>query len=278
LTKPKQAIDLAKKNNIDVLAITDHNTTSVYPKIEKYAKKNGILLIRGIEIDTADGHLIGLDIDLDIDKKISREMTVEETSDLIKDCGGEVYIPHPFDIRDKGIGVNIKKINGIVEVFNAFNIFRFEDNYAEFVASKLNRPKAVGADSHSPETIKLCLTVVDAEPDVRSILKAIKKGKVEFENRRHLTLREMKVLSLERITRSYDYIKNEIKNGWEVDMKYMLLANNPLMKPIENFVLDLGMVTKKSIIWDLITHIFYYSTFLYGISTKKEYEKFISTL
>jgi len=236
------------------------------------------MLINGIEITTTNGHLIGLDVDLDIEKKINRSITALEASDLIRDCGGDVYIPHPFDIRNKGIWREVKKIDGIIEVFNSFNIFGFEDKYADFVASKLNRPKAVGADSHMPETIKLCLTVVDSEPDVGSILKTIKKGKVRFENCRHLTLKEMKKLSFDRVTKSYDYIKNKIKNGWEVDMKYMLLANNPLMRPIENFVLDFGMKTKNNKIWDFVVYASYFLTFLYGKNSRKEFDKFISTL
>lgn len=277
-TRPKEAIDFCKKNKIDVLAVTDHNTTSAFLKMRKYAEKNGILLIKGIEIDTADGHIIGLDVDLDIEKKIDRSMTVLEARDVIKDCGGEVLIPHPFDIRNKGIGTKITEVKGIVEVFNAFNIFRFEDKYADFVATKLKRPKAVGADSHMPGSLNLCLTIVDSEPDIKSILKTIKKGKVRFKNCRHLTLKEMKGISLDRITKSYDYIKDEIKNGWEVDMKYMLLANNPLMRPIEDFVLEVGMRTKDSIIWDLVVYLSYFLAFLYGRKSRKEYAKFISTL
>ena len=278
ITKPKQAIDFCKKNKIDVLAVTDHNTTSAYPKMRKYAEKNGILLIKGIEIDTADGHIIGLDVDLDIEKKINRLMTALEAKDVIKDCGGEVLIPHPFDIRNKGIGTKITEVKGIVEVFNAFNIFRFEDKYAEFVATKLKRPKSVGADSHMPESLKLCLTVVDSEPDVNSILKTIKKGKVRFENCRHLTLKEMKGISLERITQSYDYIKDGIKTGWDVDMKYMLLANNPLLRPIEDFILEVGMKTKSSILWDFVVYLSYFLAFLYGRKSRNEYSKFISSL
>lgn len=278
ITRPKQAIDFCKKNKIDVLAVTDHNTTSAYPKMRNYAEKNGVLLMKGIEIDTADGHIIGLDVDLDIEKKINRTMTVLEAKDVIKDCGGEVLIPHPFDIRNKGIGTKITEVDGIVEVFNAFNIFKFEDRYADFVATKLKKPKSVGADSHMPESLNLCLTVVDSEPNVKSILKTIKKGEVKFENCRHLTLKEMKGISLERITKSYDYIKGEVKSGWEVDMKYMLLANNPMMRLIEDFVLEVGMKTKDSIIWDFVLYFSYFLAFLYGRKSKNEYAKFISSL
>ena len=275
---PRQAIDIAKKNGINVIAITDHNITSTYPKIKEYAEKNGTLLISGIEINTIDGHLIGLDVDLGMEKKIRRLITALEAKDLIKDSGGEVYIPHAFDIRHAGIGVKIKDIDGIVEVFNSLNIFKFEDRYADFVAKKLNRSRAVGADAHLPKMINTCLTVVDSEPDAKSILNAIKKGNVEFKNCRHLTLKGMKELSLERVTSSYDFIKNKIKTGWEVDMGYMLLANNPLMKILQNLTLNLGMKTKDSKIWDLAIYISYFLATIYSKNTKREFDKFIHDL
>ena len=275
---PKQAVDIAKKNGIDAIAITDHNTTKVYPKIKEYAEKNEILLIPGIEINTVDGHLIGLNIDLDIEKKVNRSMTVLEAKDLIKNCGGEVYIPHTFDIRNAGIGVKIKEIDGIVEISNPLNIFKFKDKYADFVAKKLNRPKAVGADAHLPKMINMCLTVVDSEPNAESILNTIKKGNVKFKNCRHLTLKEMKQLSLERVTNSYDFIKNKIKTGWEVDMGYMLLANNPLMKILENLTLDIGVKTKNSKTWDFVIYVSYFLATVYAKNTKREFDSFISTL
>jgi len=278
LIKPKEAIDFAKKNKIDALAITDHDTTTALPKVKKYAEKNGILLINGIEIDTVDGHVIGLDVDLDIQNKIKRSMTALEAKDVIRDCGGEVYIPHLFDIRNKGIWRKVKEVDGIIEVFNSFNIFRFENDYADIVATRLRRPKAVGADAHFPEAINLCLTVVDSEPNASSILKAIRKGKVEFKNCRNLTLKELKELSMERVIRSYDFVKNRIKNGWEVDMKYMLLANNPLIRPLESFTLELGMRTKESRIWDFVTCVSYLLTFVYGRFSKKKFDKLISKI
>ncbi|MDI6825774.1 MAG: PHP domain-containing protein [Candidatus Aenigmarchaeota archaeon] len=278
IINPKQAVDLAKRNGIDVIAVTDHDTTSAYPKIKKHAEESGILLINGIEIKTLDGHLIGLDVDVGLEENLSRPITTLEARDLIKDSGGEVYIPHLFDIRNAGIGTKIKEIDGIVEVFNPLDIFGFEDRYADLVASRLGKPKAVGADAHLPKMLNLCLTVVDSEPDTHSILNAIKKGKTEFKNCRHLTLREMKELSLERVSNSYDYIKNKIRNGWEVDRGYMILANNPLMKILEDFTLELGMRTKKSKIWDFVVCISHILAILYAKKTKREFDAFISNL
>jgi predicted metal-dependent phosphoesterase TrpH len=278
LTKPKEAIDVAKKIGIDAIAITDHNVTSAFPKIEDYAKKNNIVLIRGVEIDTNNGHIIGLGVDLDIEKKIKKFMTLNEACDLIKNLGGDIYIPHPFDIRFKGVGTKIKEIDGIIEVFNPLNIFGFEDMFADFAASKLKRPKVIGADAHMPWMIPLCITVVDSEPEEHKILKAIKNGKISFKNCRHLTLKEMKELSLARVLASHDYIKNEIKDGWKIDMTYMLLANSRLIKPFENFALDLGMRKKNSRIWDVLIYFSYFLARLYSIRAEREFNNFIKNL
>jgi predicted metal-dependent phosphoesterase TrpH len=49
---PKELIDLAKKFNYDIFAITDHDSISGFLKIKDYAKKLGIKLIPGVEISS----------------------------------------------------------------------------------------------------------------------------------------------------------------------------------------------------------------------------------
>jgi len=276
--RPKQAIDIVKKNGIDAVAVTDHNTTRYVSRIEKYAEKKGIILIKGIEMDTDSGHLIGLGIDEEIEKKFKYGMDLLEAADLIKDFGGVVYIPHVFDIRKKGIGTRVKEVDGIIEVFNAMNIFGFENKYADIVADKLKRPKAVGADAHTPAMIPYCINVVDAEPDEYSILKNIIEGNVEFKDCRYITLRELKEWVLKRISLSYVDIKDNIRNGWIPDDWYMILANNRFIKPLENAVLEFGIRTKNSKIWDFVTYTSYFFAYFYSEFTRREFNTFILTL
>lgn len=275
---PKNAIDTIKKNKIDVVAITDHETTTTYSKIKEYAKREGILVINGIEVNTLDGHLIGLGVDEGIEKKINRNMNALEVSDIIKECGGEVYIPHPFDIRKEGLGIKVKEVNGIIEVFNSMNIFGFEDRFADIVASKLGRPKAAGADAHTPRMIKSGITVVDSELDELSILKTLKKGDTKFENCGYMTLREMKEWALERTTSSYGFIMNNIRNDWVIDKWYMNIVNFGPIKILEKRALDFGVKNKKSKFWDFITYLSFIIANVYGKLSKKEFYGFISTL
>jgi predicted metal-dependent phosphoesterase TrpH len=275
---PKNAIDIIKKNNIDIVAITDHNSTTAYSKIKQYAKKKGILVINGIEANTLDGHLIGLGIDSGIEKRLNKNMSALEVSDIIRSSGGEVYIPHPFDIRKEGLGIKIREIDGIVEVFNSMNIFGFEDKFADIVASRLSLPKAVGADAHTPGMIDSGITVIDSELDEVSILKSLRKGKTRFEDCRYMTLREMKEWVLERTTSSYEFVVNNIRHDWIVDRWYMNIANFKTIKILEKKVLDFGVKNKKSKFWDFITYLSYITANFYGQLSKKEFYGFISTL
>ncbi len=66
---PTELINRAKENQVSVLALTDHDTTSGIMEAQQAAKKAGINLLPGIEISTTwknkTLHIIGLNIDPD---------------------------------------------------------------------------------------------------------------------------------------------------------------------------------------------------------------------
>ena len=278
LISPREVVNLAVLHGIKAIAITDHNTTSAIPEVERYAKKRGIILIPGIEIDTFDGHLIGLGVNVGIENSVRREMSALEVADVIKDDGALVYIPHPFDIRKKGIGTKIKEVDGLIEVFNPFNIFGFENFYADYVATKLKRPKVVGGDVHVKSMFNVGITVLDCEPTEESILKALQKGKKRFENCRYMSLREMKEWSLERVVQSYEDIKKSLLNGWEIDTWYMKIANLKPLRKLQNFALTLAEKKKSSRIWDFLTKFSYFLALIYAEKNKREFNEFVLSL
>ncbi len=277
IIKPKQVIDLARKYKIDAIAVTDHDTTSAIPKMKKYAQKNGIVLINGIEASTKDGHLIGLGVEERIEDKLKRSMSALEVSDVIKECGGEVYIPHPFDVRD-GLKEKVKEVDGIIEVFNSFRILNFEDKLANLAATKLKRPKAVGGDAHIPSMINRGITVVDAEPDEISILKAIKKGRVDFENCTYIGLKEIKEWAIDRVLLSYNYIKDNISNGWKIDRWYMRLANLSFMRRLESSALKHVKINKKNRVWDILGYLSYSLGLGYCLMKDRKFTSFVLNL
>ena len=275
---PKTAIDILNKKNIQVAAITDHDNTRAYPKIKDYAEKKGIILINGIEITTRNGEIIGFNVEPGIEKELNKGMSVHEARDVVLDHNGEILIPHPFSIMGNGIGKKIKEVKGIVEVFNPGNIFGFEDVFAKIVAEKLKLPMIASSDAHYTKMIDRGITVVESEPDIDSIFKSIKKGKVRFENCKYVTWREVKEWSLIRVSSSYNDIIKNLKDGWEIDKTYMKFLNLKFMRFIEKKTLDLGVSKPDSRIWDLFSNIAFLITYLKAWHAERIYEPFVFSL
>ena len=240
--------------------------------MKNYAKGKKLLVINGIEISTVDGHIIGIGLNEGIDSQINRKkLGVLEACDLIRDFNGEVYIPHPFDIQKKGLGVNMIDIDGIVEVFNPMNIFGFENKFAEELASKLEKPSAVGADAHSHTSLDRCLTCVDTTLEEESVLIALRKGQSTFEKCRYMTLEEMKCWILQRMQFSYSSIRKKVQNGWGLETWHMKIANNWLLRKFKKCSLEMGVREPECFAWDLITYFSYSITILKARNTRKKY-------
>ena len=58
---PKEVVEEAKKKNLGIIAITDHDVLDSYEELKKEAEKAGIIAIRGVEMDSIfEGHLVHL--------------------------------------------------------------------------------------------------------------------------------------------------------------------------------------------------------------------------
>ena len=76
---PKEVIDEAVKNNVNVISICDHDTIEAYTdSLLEYAKKNNIKLIYGVEISTKykgyGYHVLGYNIDI-FNKDLKEELS-----------------------------------------------------------------------------------------------------------------------------------------------------------------------------------------------------------
>ncbi|MEE9452407.1 MAG: PHP domain-containing protein [Gammaproteobacteria bacterium] len=66
---PAELVSAAKQVGVDVLALTDHDTTAGFTEASKQAKQMGLQLVAGVEISTLwkkhEIHIVGLNIDPD---------------------------------------------------------------------------------------------------------------------------------------------------------------------------------------------------------------------
>ena len=131
------------------------------------------LIIPGIEISSLDGHIIGLNIHEMVPKKLS----MEETVDRIHELGGLAIACHPKAVLKASLGRKTGRKFDAVEVVNASALpFKRSVERAQEIAARLGLPQVGGSDAHYPPEIGNAYTLVEAELECDSVVKAISKG------------------------------------------------------------------------------------------------------
>ena len=172
---PKDLMKSLKKQGLQGMALTDHNTVKGCTKIQKIVPKD-FLIIPSVEISTADGHLLALNVT----ENIKRGRSVEETIDRIIDAGGEPIVPHLFRLlsgikKEKLIEIQSKV--SAIEVFNGCSVPSTNLKSAK-IARLFNLGGTGGSDSHDPLYAGYGYTVIDStDLKIDTILSEIKKKK-----------------------------------------------------------------------------------------------------
>ncbi len=141
MIKPKDLFAKSRKTGV-IPAITEHNNIASHRELRSL----GALFIRGEEIRTDRGDLIGLYLE----EMIPKGTPFMEAVDKIHAQGGLAYLPHMYDRSRKGVVPardEARKLD-IIEVFNArCPLASFNGRAADFAAQH-GKVGAVGSDSH----------------------------------------------------------------------------------------------------------------------------------
>src|SRR5207253_8114531 len=89
-----ELVDHAEAEGLGAIAVTDHNVFGGALETVDYARGRELVVIPGEEVKTDDqGEVIGLFLE----REIPRGLSFGDTMAAIRDQGGLVYVPHPFD-------------------------------------------------------------------------------------------------------------------------------------------------------------------------------------
>lgn len=166
----------ALERELDGIAITDHDRLVSRKELKRYA--GSILLIPGIEISSADGHLLAFGLD----ESPRKSLPLIETLEFIKDHGGIPVLSHPFRV---GNGVGQGDIEGLPHVMfegmNGRSWTRYNER-ASALGRKLGRSMTGGSDAHDPSEVGKAWTVFPGDvQDIGDVLEALHKEAVEPE-------------------------------------------------------------------------------------------------
>ena len=191
--KLKDIFQKAKSENIDIIAISDHNTVEGSKVACELTKNDDLLVIPSIEISSIEGHILGFGCE----EHIKRDLNAAETIDLIHDQGGLAIIPHPYCFYRHGLLCKADyrdlKIDAI-ETRNARFIIGYCNRKAKKLSVKENLPELGASDAHYYKFVGDCYSKIDCEKDIDSVLKAIKKGKTEAHGKGTSNIRLSKYL------------------------------------------------------------------------------------
>jgi predicted metal-dependent phosphoesterase TrpH len=154
-TKLEQIEDYCLENGIDAVGITDHDSIAGALMLQTMTRKLRIII--GEEIKTNQGEIVGLFLK----QAIEPNLDPLETCQRIKEQGGLVYVPHPFDpfkihrLKKQAL-MEVLDMVDIIEVFNAKSNFPSFDKVALRFAERHGKVAAAGSDAHYLDAIDLC--------------------------------------------------------------------------------------------------------------------------
>ena len=184
-------VDKAVELGFAAIAITLHGKVLEDERVFEYARQRGLLLIRAVEWNVVAGDVLLYNV---TQQEASRIHTFDDLRAFRRERGDDLLIvaPHPF----YPVGHSLKgDLERHIDVFDAIEYAQIHlawlnpNKRAEAVARKHGKTIIANSDSHNLQMFGRHYTLVDAEPTVTSIFRAIREGRVEWHSP-HVTLWE----------------------------------------------------------------------------------------
>ena len=176
--RPADLVAAAKRAGVDGLAITDHNAVSGVREAEEAAGP-GFLVIPGLEISTAAGHVLAYGVR----EVVPRDLSVAETFERVTALGGVAVAAHPYRFWS-GLGEAALRQAPFpaYETSNARTLRRGNVR-ARQRAREARVGETGGSDSHFLDEVARALTIVEDAGSVDDVLQQIAQGRTRSEGR-----------------------------------------------------------------------------------------------
>jgi predicted metal-dependent phosphoesterase TrpH len=176
---PAELLRAARASGLACIAVTDHNTVEGAFEALALAEADPTLprVIPGIEISTADGDVIGLYVR----EAVPRGLSAKDSIALIRQQGGIVYLPHPYDIIRRGtiasrVREQVAEEADVVEVLNGRSLSSVAVGNSGSLARRHRKPQGAGSDAHGPREVGRAYVTVERYPSREDLAGLIGAG------------------------------------------------------------------------------------------------------
>lgn len=180
-------LERARERGLDGVVVTDHDAIDESLRAAALAPEYDLLGMPGVEVSTADGHLLAIGVD----RRPAPGRPLAETVRVIREAGGAAVVPHPFQRTRHGVrAADIVDCDGI-ETYNALAVTGMRNRRARRFADRESYPRLAGSDAHRPDMVGRAYTAVDVGPrgdptelDPGEVVDAIRRGRTDARGER----------------------------------------------------------------------------------------------
>lgn len=176
-TTPDELHESIADAGIDVLCITDHNAIK---GAQELADQLPCRVIIGEELRTGPGEIIGLFLS----ERVPFGIGPDEAARVIRDQGGIVYVPHPFDpmrnnLRERELLQIVDEgLVHAIEVHNSKTSLQSLNQQAADFAAEFDLLAGAGSDAHVPEAIGAAYVEMPDFDGPTEFLAALAQGRI----------------------------------------------------------------------------------------------------
>ena len=176
-TSPESLVARCREVGLTCVAVTDHNTIDGALEVRRIAP---FLVIVGEEVRTSTGEVTGLFLK----ETIPSGLSPVESAKRIKEQGGLVSIPHPFDrfrreVISRAALEELLPYTDIVEVFNSRNNLAADDRKAQEFALEHGLVISGVSDAHTVMELgrtHIVMPVFDGTPE--GFMRSLARGTI----------------------------------------------------------------------------------------------------
>ena len=188
-------LEQAAEIGLDAVVVTDHDIIRESLRAAELAPEYGLVGIPGVEVSTADGHMLAIGVE----EMPPRRRSLDETAAWVRARGGVSIVPHPFQRSRHGVRKRALQEcaaaggpGGVdaIEVYNSWLFTGYKNRRARRFADAYGFPGVAGSDAHVVPLVgraytELAVPGADrASLDAETILDAVRDGATRVQGRR----------------------------------------------------------------------------------------------
>jgi predicted metal-dependent phosphoesterase TrpH len=180
LIEPDQLVARAREVGLDAVCVTEHNSYALSRPLEGIRRKTGFPILRGMEYNAAEGHLLIFGVKAGRGNLPPR-LPIQSALDWVNRSPQGVAIPaHPYqrDMLGRSLGRNVMNLKGLIAIETINGSLSSRANQkAMDAADKLAVHGIGGSDAHGLQVLGRVYTLfplpVKSEEE---LVTALKKG------------------------------------------------------------------------------------------------------